>query len=230
VIPALTISDWRLSFLRSWLCRKTEPVADWKAIFLFINPPFLLDNFFIYISSVIPFPDFPLSWNHPIPSSIPLLLWGCSSTHPPNSTSHPLFLYTGASIEPSQDQGTLFPLMHAILCYICSWSHVYSFVDGLVPESFGRSGWLIWLFFLWGCKPLRLLPFQVSYITVMSQFVFLGCMHWSFSRSQLGGTFAELRICDLGLPYIWAHYINASVHFSFLCNTWNSQSLFICSI
>jgi hypothetical protein len=22
----------------------------------------------------------------------------------------------------------------ATLCYICSWSHVYSFVDGLVPQ------------------------------------------------------------------------------------------------
>jgi hypothetical protein len=25
----------------------------------------------------------------------------------------------------------------AILCYICSWSHVYSLVSGLVPGSFG---------------------------------------------------------------------------------------------
>jgi hypothetical protein len=29
----------------------------------------------------------------------------------------------------------------AILCYMCSWSHVYSFVDGLVPG--GSEG--IWL-------------------------------------------------------------------------------------
>jgi hypothetical protein len=33
---------------------------------------------------------------------------------------------------------------------------VYSFIDGLVPGSFGRSGWLIFLFFIWGCKPLQL--------------------------------------------------------------------------
>jgi hypothetical protein len=33
-----------------------------------------------------------------------------------------------------------------------------SLVGGLVPGSFGeRSGWFILLFFLWGCKPLRLL-------------------------------------------------------------------------
>jgi hypothetical protein len=44
----------------------------------------------------------------------------------------------------------------AILCYICSWSHVYSFVCGLVSGSSGGSGWLI-LFFLWGCKSLQLL-------------------------------------------------------------------------
>jgi hypothetical protein len=36
-----------------------------------------------------------------------------------------------------------------INCYICSWSHVYSFFHGLVPGSSGRSGWLILLFFLW---------------------------------------------------------------------------------
>jgi hypothetical protein len=35
-------------------------------------------------------------------------------------------------------------LMHdkAILCYICSWSHVYSTVDGLVPGSSGGV-WLV---------------------------------------------------------------------------------------
>jgi hypothetical protein len=44
-----------------------------------------------------------------------------------------------------------------ILCYICGWSHgflhVYSLVGGLDPLS---SGWLVMLFFLWGCKPLQL--------------------------------------------------------------------------
>jgi hypothetical protein len=58
---------------------------------------------------------------------------------PPN----PQLPYTGASIKPSQ--GPLLSLMpdKAILSYMCSWSHVYSFVDGLVRGSSGRSGWLI---------------------------------------------------------------------------------------
>ena len=65
-------------------------------------------------------------------------------------------------IQPSQDQGPLLPLVldKAILCYICSWSHgslhVYSLIGGLVPGSSGVYGWLIMLFFLWGCKPLQL--------------------------------------------------------------------------
>ena len=89
---------------------------------------------------------------------------------PPNHPlppTHPQFLYTGASINPSQDQGPLLPVMHdkAILCYMCSWSHVYSFVDGLVPGSSRGSGWLILMFFLWGCKYLHFFsPFSNSSI------------------------------------------------------------------
>jgi hypothetical protein len=51
-------------------------------------------------------------------------------------------------------QGPLLPWIHdkAILCY-----HMYSYVDGLVPGSSWGSGWLILLFFLWGCNPLQLL-------------------------------------------------------------------------
>ena len=54
----------------------------------------------------------------------------------------PPFPYTGTSIEPSQDQRPLLPLIpdKAILCYICIWSHVYSFVDGLVPGNSGCVG------------------------------------------------------------------------------------------
>ena len=63
-------------------------------------------------------------------------------------------------IGPSRDQVPLLPLMSnmAILCYIYGKSHsslhVYLLFCGLDP---GRSGWLISLFFLWGCKPLWLL-------------------------------------------------------------------------
>ena len=42
---------------------------------------------------------------------------------------------------------------NVILCNICSWSHVYSFVDGLVPGSFWETGWLILLFLLWSNIP-----------------------------------------------------------------------------
>jgi hypothetical protein len=33
-----------------------------------------------------------------------------------------------------------------ILYYVCSWSHVYSFVDGLVPGSSGGGGGSGWLY------------------------------------------------------------------------------------
>jgi hypothetical protein len=62
-------------------------------------------------------------------------------------------------------------LDNAVLCYKCDWSHgsihVYSLVGGLVPGSSGVSCWLILLFFLWGCKPFKLLsPLSISSIGV----------------------------------------------------------------
>jgi hypothetical protein len=99
-----------------------------------------------------------------IPCSLPLplLLWGSLTPIPPLCPSIPLFWV----MKPPQDQGTALPLMPdmSILCYICSWGHgsfhVYSLVGGLIPESSGKSGWLILMFFLWGCKPIQLLqPF-----------------------------------------------------------------------
>jgi hypothetical protein len=65
-------------------------------------------------------------------------------------------------IKPSQDQGSLLPLLSnkAILCYISWWSHeffhVCSLAGGLHPGSSRGSGLLI-LLFLWGCKSLQLL-------------------------------------------------------------------------
>jgi hypothetical protein len=50
----------------------------------------------------------------------------------------------------------------AILCYIFSWTHVYSFVDSLVPGNSEGSGWLVLLFFPWGCKSLQLLQSLLS--------------------------------------------------------------------
>ena len=62
-----------------------------------------------------------------------------------------VFPCTGA-YKVCKAKGPLFPMMAnwTILCYICSWSHgslhVYTLVGGLVPGSFGGSGWLILLF------------------------------------------------------------------------------------
>jgi hypothetical protein len=121
---------------------------------------FKLDIFFIYISNVISFPatppEAPLShlpspcFYEGVPPPTYLLL------HP-----HPQFPYPGASMEPSWDQEPFLPLMHdkAILCYMCSWSHVCSLDDGLVLGSFWGTGWLILLFFLWGWNPLQLQSF-----------------------------------------------------------------------
>jgi hypothetical protein len=129
-----------------------------KAVVHFLSC-FVLDIFFIYISSVIPFPGFPLSPKHPTTSSLTCFYEGVPpSTHPPAPTSPssiPLYwgiygLFKRPRTFPSIDD-------KAILCYICSWSHAYSFADSLVPGSSAGSGWLILLFFLWGSKVLQLL-------------------------------------------------------------------------
>ncbi len=63
--------------------------------------PFFIDHFINFSFSgmfslvpfqilSIPFPSFHPSRKHPIISSLPLLLWGCSSTQPPTPTSLPL--------------------------------------------------------------------------------------------------------------------------------------------
>jgi hypothetical protein len=107
---------------------------------------FLLDIFFIYISSVIPFLVSPLP-ESPTPFSLPLLFYeGVAPCNHPLPPPCPRFPYTGTSIDSSQGQEPLLPLIpdKAILCYICSWSHV-------------ESGWLILFLLLWHCKPLQLL-------------------------------------------------------------------------
>ena len=125
---------------------------------------FLLGIFFIYISNVIPLPHFP--YKKPL-SHAPS---PCSPTHPLLLPGPGIPLHWG--IEPSQDQGPLFPLMSnkALFCCLCSWSHgslhVYTLVGGLVPGSSGGTGWFTLLFLLWGCKLLQLLG------------SFLQLLHW----------------------------------------------------
>jgi hypothetical protein len=126
--------------------------------FLFFSWVFSLFTFQM-LSTFLP-PPHPIS---PPPASMRVL------THPLPPPRPGIPLHWG--IKPSQDQGPLFPLMpdNAILCYICVWSHgwlhVYSLAGGLVPGKFW-SGWVILLFFLWGCKPLQLLQ------------TFLKLLHW----------------------------------------------------
>jgi hypothetical protein len=112
---------------------------------------FLLNIFFIYISNIIPFPDFP-SENpyslHPFPAHQPThsASW---SWHSP-TLGHRTFTRPKAS-----------PPIDALFSYVCVWSHgslhVYSLVVGFVPGSSAGTGWFIFLFFLWGCKLLQLL-------------------------------------------------------------------------
>ena len=79
---------------------------------------------------------------HPPPTSQKMLPLPPTHFHLP---AHPL-IPLHWSIKPSQDQGSLLPLMseNAILCSICSWSHgylhMYSLVGSLIPENSGVSG------------------------------------------------------------------------------------------
>ena len=112
-----------------------------------------MDILFIYISNLISFPGFP---SRNPPSHTPSLCFYESAPLPTNPLPGiPLHW----DMDPSQDQGPLFPLMSnkVILCYICDWSqgflHVYSWVGSLIPGSNGGYGWLIFLFFLWVTNP-----------------------------------------------------------------------------
>jgi hypothetical protein len=105
----------------------------------FFMKSFLLDIFYIYISNVISFPDFPS--NPPVLSPLPLF------TNPPtpaSRTRHSSTLW----LEHSQGQGPIFPLMtnKAVHYYICNWSHgshhVYFLFVGLFPGSF-HGYWLV---------------------------------------------------------------------------------------
>jgi hypothetical protein len=87
---------------------------------------------------------------HKPPSSLLLTLYegAHSPAHPILPQRPSVLLYWVI-----KDQGAPLPVMadKAVLCYISSWSHgyplVYSLGGDLVPGSFGRSGWLILLFF-----------------------------------------------------------------------------------
>jgi hypothetical protein len=92
-------------FVFIWLISGLSVITSWCILLLGVFASlFLLYNFFIYISNVIPFPNFPSKATSPIIFPIPLL------PNPPTTIPGPSIpLYWG--IEPSQDLGPLFPLM-----------------------------------------------------------------------------------------------------------------------
>ena len=114
----------------------------------------LLHIFYIFISNIMPFPDFP-SKNSLYPPS------PCLPNYPLQLLGPGIALHW--DIKPLQDQEPILPLMtnKAILCNICNRSHgslhVYSLVGGLVSVSSRVTGLFIFFFLLWGCKPLQLL-------------------------------------------------------------------------
>jgi hypothetical protein len=145
-------------------------------------------NSFIRYFLYLHFKCYPLSWFPPLKTSyripLPLLLWGCSLTHPLPLPHPGIPIQWG--IKPSQDPGPLLPLMSdkAIYCYICSWSHgslhVYSLVCGLVPGSSGVEVWLIDIFCSsYGvANPLSSFsPFSSSSIGDPVLSLMVGCKH-----------------------------------------------------
>jgi hypothetical protein len=107
---------------------------------------FLFIGYFLYLHfKCYPVFRFPPSLTHPITSSLPLLLWGCSSTYPPTPTSLPsISLYwdiywtfivprTFPSIDAWEDH----PLLHMKLepCILLCW--------WLSSWELWGSGWLI---------------------------------------------------------------------------------------
>jgi hypothetical protein len=133
------------TWMRTSLATPTPYQPLWPHPLLFFNWKFSLFTFQMLSPIPVPHP-----WTPPIPSSLLLLLWVCSSTHPPTPTSLlSVPLHWGiyqAFIGPRTSP----PII--ILCNFCIW-----FVDGLVLGSSWGTGWLILLFFLCSHNPLQLL-------------------------------------------------------------------------
>jgi hypothetical protein len=77
-------------------------------------------GYFTYISNFIPFLSPPGNFYPILPAPASMRVFPYPPTHSYLPTLK--FSYTEASMKPSQDQGTLFPLMSdkAILCYMGS--------------------------------------------------------------------------------------------------------------
>jgi hypothetical protein len=132
---------------------------------------------------------FPPTLKPPIPSLLPLLLWGCSNTHPPTPTSLPSHSpivghrpFTGPRASPPFDVQQGHSLLHMQLepwvppCVHFGW--------WFSPWELWGSGWLILLFFLWGCKPLQLRQ------------SFLWLLHWGPHAQSNGWLRASTLVFD----------------------------------
>jgi hypothetical protein len=139
---------YRLVWSTMWVLG-IEPVSSGRVVSALHQShlfPFLLDIFFIYISNVIPCPT-------PIPtpglpvSPLPLLLWGCSYTHPPTSASPPSIplhwgIY-GAFIGPRTS-----PLTDVWQCQLL----LYMQLEPCVLLGWWLSLWEIWgVLVCWYC-------------------------------------------------------------------------------
>jgi hypothetical protein len=90
---------------------------------------------------------------YPIPTSLPMLLWGCSYTHPPTPDSLTLhsptlghWAFIGPRTFPSIDAWQDHPLLHMQLepCVLFGWWFSPWELWGIC-----LSAWMILLFFLW---------------------------------------------------------------------------------
>jgi hypothetical protein len=144
---------------------------EWQTKFFILFSFLKIGYFFICILNVIHFPASPQKSSYLIPPL--LLLWGCFPIHPSTPTFL-LFFTLHWGIEPSQDQGPLFPLMQnkGILSYILRWSHgslhLYSFIGGLVPGILGGGAfWLV---------DIIVLPMGLQ--TLLAPSVLLQLLYW----------------------------------------------------
>ena len=116
---------------------------------MFLSVVFL-SVFFLFNFLYLHFKCYPLSWFPPVPETpYPIVPHPASMRvflHLPTHSYLPVLdsPTLGHLSSLHKTQGPLLPLMpdKAIICYICSWSHVYLLVDGLVPGS-SRGVWLV---------------------------------------------------------------------------------------
>jgi hypothetical protein len=145
-----TFNIWDWNFVNNFNCNVLVS-RNWSNIRITSFSLIILTGYFVYLH----FTCYPLFWflpqKPPIASPLPLLLWGCVPTHPPNPTSPPSYsptlghwVFTGPRASSP---------INAILCCICCWSHGFLHVYSLVGSlDNGSPDWLTLLFFLWGCK------------------------------------------------------------------------------